>query len=200
MPTVRIEFHTEKIDVKKYEYAILEYLFSHVNRSDLDKANKINQWTIKVLPVTMTVNDKDFIGVKGRLSGGIPHGITNVDLKICKIFVNDMKGDMVLQQNFMTISHELAHLLLSVYYPYKRSRYRHDDKSWGRAGSEGNFYTTEVHDREFEMVSMKKWIRIIRVWKRKILGKTFGVLYLPCFDITDLTDTRAVNRDHTMYR
>lgn len=199
MPTVQIEFHTEKIDRKKYEAAILEYLFSHVNRNDLDKAHKINQWTIKILPVSMIVNNKDFVGISGTLGGGIPHGVTNANTKMCKIFVNDMKGDLILQQNFMTISHELAHMILSIYYPFRRSRYRYDDKSWGKAGAEGNFFTVEVHDREKEMVTKKKWIRIIWVWKRNFLGRGIGKVYLPCFDILDLTDTRLEDRNHSFY-
>jgi len=197
MPTIQIQFETEKLDKNLLESLILEYLFSHVNRDDLDKATKLNLWTVKILPVSMIVNDKDWKGVNGKVSGGIPHGVTDVEHKVCKIWVNDIKNDLIVLQNFMTISHELAHLLLSIFYPNKLGTYRYDDKSWGRAGKQAKFFVTEVHDREHEMSVEGKWIRRIIIHKNSFLRiKSWSV---PCFDITDLTDTRKENRDHRMY-
>ncbi|MBI5697108.1 MAG: hypothetical protein HZC29_01095 [Thaumarchaeota archaeon] len=192
MPTINIEFYTEKINRKLCQAGILEFLFSHVNRDDIGKANLINQWTIKIYPVSEKANDADWKNINGKISGNIPYGITDVEHKVCKIWVNDSPNDLIFLQNFMTISHELSHVLLSIFYPNKKGVYRHDDKSWGRKGKTAHFYTTEVHDREYEMSHEHKWIRRLIVHfetKNKIKSYSF-----PCFDLTDLTDTRMVNR------
>jgi hypothetical protein len=81
-------------------------------------------------------------------------------------------------------------MLLSIYYKNKRANRRHADKN-AKAGSEGPFLTTEVHDRVFEkrLRNVTFYREVIRNGKRKsVKFVTKGL------DITDITDSRTVDR------
>jgi hypothetical protein len=186
METIQILFFTDNLDQRKYTDAILEFIFSHFrNKKQYDKIVETNKWIVNIF------SSKDakynFDGVNGVLNYGVPHGITNKNTRTVDVYVPDLSGDYAMIQNFMTISHELSHMMLAIFYPDKREKYRHTSKSWGRKGDIGNFYVTEVHDREYEMAKHSKWIRKISIYKWLFFGKNIGKLELPCFDITDLT-------------
>jgi hypothetical protein len=194
--TIKIQFYTENIDVKKYERVILEYIFSHVNRYDLDKSFELNKWRVEIRPTSQSNMNFDGIQGDGVINVlGIPHGVTNRNLKRVVCFVNDMKGDMVLQQNFKTsVGHELAHFILTVFFPSKRVIPRHKDRSWNNSFSEQFYSTTEVHDREFEMSSNHEWVRMMKTFRYNILGQNIGTLIIPCLELRDITDSRSMNR------
>lgn len=145
---------------------------------------EVNNWTINVYPTLLASYD---FGKIVNLNTQIPHGVCKPTTKTVDCYVKDINNDFVMLQNFMTVSHELAHMMLAIFYPDKRSIFRYNDKSWGKVGVEGNFFVTEVHDREKEMVLEKKWIRTIEVWRWSLFGRNIGKIYLPSFDITDLT-------------
>lgn len=196
MDTIQIKFYTVNIDKTKYERVILEYIFSHINRYDLSKSFEMNKWTIEVRPTSQSNLNFDGVQGDGQVNAlGIPHGVTNRNLKKVVCFVNDIKGDMILQQNFKTsIGHELAHFILTVFYPSKRSIPRHKDRSWNNSFSEQFYSTTEVHDREWEYSNENKWKRFLKTFRYNILGQNIGTLIVPCLDLRDIIDTREVNR------
>jgi len=186
METIQILFFTDNIDQRKYTDAILEYLFSHFKgKHQYSKIQELNKWIINIFSSSHAKYNYD--GVKGTLNYNIPHGVTNPNAKQVDVYVPDVKGDFALRQNFMTISHELAHCMLSIFYGKKQSVYRHTSKSWGTAGAIGNFYVTEVHDREYEMAQNGTWIRKIKIYRWNKFGHNIGNIELSCFDITDLT-------------
>lgn len=185
MSTIQLNFFTDKISRRKYTDAILEWTFSHFrSKMQIDKIIQVNKWTINIYPTYMANYS---FGDLTSLNYEIPHGVTKPTEMVVDCFVKDINNDFVMLQNFMTISHELAHMMLSIFYPDKRSTYRHNDKSWGKAGEQGNFFVTEVHDREKEMILDKKWIRNIQIYRWNIMGRNIGKFYLKAFDITDLT-------------
>ncbi|UVF62237.1 hypothetical protein [Nitrososphaeria virus YSH_1032793] len=155
----------------------------------------MNGWTVRVYPTTSS--DINFGGVQGDgnlNSGGIPHGVTNRNNKTVDCYVNDQSGDMILQQNFKTsIGHELAHFILTVFYPSKRVIPRHKDRSWNNSFSEQFYSTTEVHDREYEMSDGGKWKRFMDIYRYNIFGRNIGKITLPCLELRDITDSRAEN-------
>ena len=81
------------------------------------------------------------------------------------------------------IIHELAHMILMVYYPNKIVKMRHNDFH-GRAGDNRKFFSSEVHDRVTEGN-----IRTIKYptsgWRRR---RYVGV------DISDITNGRNIKR------
>jgi hypothetical protein len=184
--SIKIHFFTEHLDERKYTDAILEYMFSHIRKKELyPYAVEFNKWTINIFPTRLSDYDFGEVNNNGRLNSNIPHGVTNKNLKTCDIWVSDNKGVYAMLQNFVTISHELAHLVLVVFFPTTRSIYRHQDKSWGKAGATGNLSTTEVHDREHEW---KKWKRYVSIFRWNLFGRNIGRIRLPCLELRDLTD------------
>lgn len=196
MGTIEINFYTKNLDKRKYTDAILEFIYSHVNRDDLEKAVEFNRWIIEILPTEKS--DFDYSGVQGEgsLNTGIPHGVTNPDIRLVTCFVNDFKGDLVLQQNFKTsIGHELAHMILAVYFRGRRIRAKYSDRSYTRAGMDGNYYTVMVHDRETEYSLFKNWKRVFKIWKWNIFGYHIGSIPIYCLELRDLTDSREIDRE-----
>lgn len=184
--SIKLNFFTKHLDERKYEDAILEYMFSHIRKKEFyPYAVEMNKWTINI----RTTDNSDYnfgtVNNNNKLNKGIPHGVTNKNLKTCDIWVSDKRGVYAMLQNFITISHELAHLVLLVFFPTTRSQYRYDDKSWGKAGQTGNFSTTEVHDREQEW---KQWKRTIVIFRWNFLGRNIGRINLLCLELRDLTD------------
>ena len=185
---MNIVFQTKNIDTKLYERAILGYITGHFYHADYDKFVEMNRWTITIKPVEDAPRS-DLEGGTGTLNFGIPHGVTGQ--RVVTIYVNDKAGDMFFLQNFRTISHELAHMVLMIFYPKHRSRRRHPD-FWAEAGDEANFYTTEVHDREFEGK-----IRTMYVWKLLPNGSKTR-MPLSVLDILDLTDEPNIDRSNVI--
>lgn len=185
--SISINFFTKNLDKRKYEDAILEYLFSHIRKKQFWKyAEEFNKWTIKIHDTKNADYDFGKVNNNAKLNNGIPHGVTNKNTRVVDVWVSDQSGIYAMLQNFVTIAHELAHLVLIVFFPTTRSQYRHDSKSWGKAGDIGNFSTTEVHDREFEWKDHK---RIITIFRWNFLGRNIGKINLLCLELRDLTDT-----------
>jgi hypothetical protein len=186
--SISINFFTKHLDERKYTDAILEYMFSHIRKKELYPfAVEMNEWTINIRPTTTSDYDFGNVNNDGKLNRGIPHGLTNKGTKVVDVWVSDGRGIYSMLQNFITISHELAHLVLIVFFPTSRSMYRHQDKSWGKAGAIGNFSTTEVHDREHES-EFDTFRRFITIFKWNIFGRNIGRIRLPCLELRDLTD------------
>ena len=77
------------------------------------------------------------------------------------------------------ICHELAHMILMVYFPDKITTMRHNDLH-GRAGDKRKFFSSEVHDRQAEGRT--------KIFKRKI--SRFKTIPFIGIDISDLTNNR----------
>ena len=81
------------------------------------------------------------------------------------------------------IIHELAHMILMVYYPNKIVKMRHNDFH-GRAGDNRKFFSSEVHDRVTEG-NIRTITYPISRWRRI---RYVGV------DISDITNGRNIKR------
>ena len=81
------------------------------------------------------------------------------------------------------ICHELAHMILQVYYPDKLTTQRYDD-FYGKAGDQRKFFSSEIHDRLAE--GMIKQYEVPSRIRRKL--KYIGI------DISDLTNGRNDDR------
>ena len=184
--SITLNFFTKHLDERKYTDAILEYMFSHIRKRELyPYAVEMNKWTINIYPTTQADYNFGNVNDNAKLNHNIPHGLTNKVTKTVDVWISDKNGIYAMLQNFVTISHELAHLVLIVFFPTTRSIYRHDDKSWGKAGNSGNFSTIEVHDREKEW---KDWKRIVSIFRWNWFGRNIGRIRLPCLELRDLCE------------
>ena len=177
-------------DARVYEEGIIEYLFGSIYYKDTTKINEANRWTIEL----RHTSESDLTAFRAltteRLNQGIPHGITIATDKRVICFIPSGSGDLRIIESLQVIYHELAHMLLFLYYKNKRASRRHNDKN-ARAGSDGAFMTTEVHDRVFErrLRNVTFYREVIQGGKRKRAKfVTRGI------DITDFTDSRSVDR------
>ena len=82
------------------------------------------------------------------------------------------------------ICHELAHMILMVYYPDKLTTQRFDD-FYGKAGDQRKFFSSEVHDRVTE--GRVKQFKIKTGWRKQV--SFVGV------DISDITNSRSEEKD-----
>jgi hypothetical protein len=184
--SIKLHFFTDNLDDRKYTDAILEYMFSHIRKKELYPfAVEMNKWTINIFPTKVSDYNFGVVNNNAKLNTGVPHGLTNKGTKTVDVWVSDKDGVYAMLQNFVTISHELAHLVMIVFFPTTRSQYRHDDKSWGKKGQMGNFSTTEVHDREKEW---KDWKRYVTIFRWNLFGRNIGRIRLPCLELRDLCD------------
>ena len=177
-------------DARVYEEGIIEYLFGSIYYKDTTKINEANRWTVEL----RHTSESDLTAFRAltteRLNQGIPHGITIATDKRVICFIPSGSGDLRIIESLQVIYHELAHMLLFLYYKNKRASRRHNDKN-ARAGSDGAFMTTEVHDRVFErrLRNVTFYREVIQGGKRKRAKfVTRGI------DITDITDSRSVDR------
>lgn len=184
--SIKLHFFTDNLDDRKYTDAILEYMFSHIRKKELYPfAVEMNKWTINIFPTKVSDYNFGVVNNNAKLNTGVPHGLTNKGTKTVDVWVSDKDGVYAMLQNFVTISHELAHLVMIVFFPTTRSQYRHDDKSYGKKGQMGNFSTTEVHDREKEW---KDWKRYVSIFRWNLFGRNIGRIRLPCLELRDLCD------------
>jgi hypothetical protein len=133
------------IDKKLYERCILNYIYQHYSdwKTNYQKYLDQDQWKIEII----NLNDFDIKDYGDRymdISTGIPHGVTGMN--VVKCYIIDDKNDMFTIQNFSVICHELAHMVLKIYYPTKRGMLRHGD-FYAKKGDIKNFFSQEVHDR-----------------------------------------------------
>jgi hypothetical protein len=184
--SIKLHFFTDNLDDRKYTDAILEYMFGHIRKKELYPfAVEMNKWTINIFPTKVSDYNFGVVNNNAKLNTGVPHGLTNKGTKTVDVWVSDKDGVYAMLQNFVTISHELAHLVMIVFFPTTRSQYRHDDKSYGKKGQMGNFSTTEVHDREKEW---KDWKRYVTIFRWNLFGRNIGRIRLPCLELRDLCD------------
>lgn len=194
MSTINIIFSDKlKIpasDATVYQRGILEYVFGSIYYKDMAKITEVNKWTIEL----RHTSESDLAVFKAltteKLNQGIPHGITIPTDKRVICFIPSGAGDMRIIESLQVIYHELAHMLLYLYYKNKKATRRHPDKNTS-AGSEGAFLTTEVHDRVFE-----KKMRNVEFYRDVIRdGKIKSVRFVSRgIDITDITDSTTVDR------
>ena len=177
-------------DALVYESGIIEYVFGSIYHKDTAKINEVNRWTVE-LRHTSESNLAVFSALTTeKLSQGIPHGITIPTDRRVVCFIPSGSGDLRIIESLQVIYHELAHMLLYLYYKNRRANRRHQDKN-AKAGTEGAFLTTEVHDRVFEkkLRNIIFYRNIIQSGKRKKAKFVTRGL-----DISDITDSRTTDK------
>jgi hypothetical protein len=175
---MKINFTTSKIERKLYEKSILTYIYDHYLFTDQKRVMEQDKWEINIR--TLADFKWNFYDRKIKnLSKKMPHGVTGKYVIEC--YVNDENNRMYYLQNMMVICHELSHMILKIYYPTLRGSLTYDD-TWGKAGDERNFFSTEIHNRVYEGRTKK--------------FKTFHLsneYYFYGVDIEDLTNQRNLN-------
>ena len=179
---MEITFTTQNIDRKLYEQLILFYIYEHYNYKDHKRIVEQDKWKIEIKRTqdfnTSFYNDSVR---QDELDYSLPHGVTGLGKVTC--YVQDINNDMYTMQNMSVICHELAHMILMIYYPTKTVQQRYNDY-YGRAGDTRKFFSSEVHDRVTEGRT--------KIFNRKIsLRKTFRFIGV---DIADITNDRKVIR------
>ena len=117
-----------------------------------------------------------------ELDFSIPHGVTGREKIIC--YVTDSDNYLITLQNMSVICHELAHMILMVYYPDKIVKMRYNDFH-GKAGDDRKFFSSEVHDRVSEG-RIKQFRYPISRWKK---------ITFVGIDISDITHSRGKRND-----
>ena len=178
MIIMNIELTTKRIDTRLYERLILYYIYEHYHYEDFKRLMLQDKWEIVIKPTSDY--DPAFYSNDPRaeeLDFSIPHGVTMKEKIIC--FISDNPNSLYTTQNMNVICHELAHMILMVYYPDKIVKMRHNDFH-GRAGDSRKFFSSEVHDRATEGRTKIFKLKVTR-WKRlPFIG----------IDISDLTNNR----------
>lgn len=174
----------------------MEWVFSELNPNDAMEFYEINKWQVKFLDVTEgdPQDFKDLVGQDQIVNFDMAYGLTNVNSKIVNVYIKNINNDFQFLSNFYVAAHELDHMLLAIYYPGKTAARRWPDKAVP-AGTVGNFYVTEVHDRDYETnnnLRPDRKVTIYRPWYSRFF---LGNIYLFGIDITDLCDTRKIDRD-----
>ena len=115
-----------------------------------------------------------------ELDFSIPHGVTMREKIIC--YVTDSTNNLIMLQNMSVICHELAHMILMVYYPNELVKMRYNDFH-GKAGDQRKLFSSEVHDRVTEGRIKQFRYPISRFKKVSFVG----------VDIEDITNRRNNN-------
>ena len=171
-----------EIDKKLYQKMIYNYIYEHYYYKDYEKLQKQDRWKIEIKATSEY--DTSFYSSDPRaeeLDFSIPHGVTGNGDLIC--YITNSGNNLVMLQNMSVIIHELAHMILMVYYPNKIVKMRHNDFH-GRAGDNRKFFSSEVHDRVTEG-NIRTITYPISRW-RKI--RYVGV------DISDITNGRNIKK------
>ena len=178
---MEINFETKHLDVSLYQKMILHYIYDHYYYKDYTNYMAQDKWKITIVS-TKDFDRSFYSGVPNdQLDYSIPHGVTGQGTVIC--YVTDSNNPLVMLQNMSVICHELAHMILMVYYPNKLTTQRYDD-FYGKAGDQRKFFSSEVHDRAVE--GKVKQFKCPKAWKRYI--KFVGI------DIIDITNGRKTRR------
>jgi hypothetical protein len=176
---LEIKFTTKNVDTKLYEKLILQYIYEHYYYKDYKRYMLQDKWVIEIKPTTdyngSYSNDPRF----EELDFSIPHGITGRGNIVC--YVTDSNNSLIMLQNMSVICHELAHMILQIYYPDKIVKMRHNDFH-GKAGDSRKFFSSEVHDRVAEGRFKEFKYPVSRWRKRSFIG----------VDIEDLCNTRQM--------
>ena len=179
---MEITFTTNRIDKRLYEQLILYYIYEHYNFKDYKRLQEQDKWKIEIKKTSdFKTSFYNNTAKQDQLDYSLPHGVTGLGKVTC--YVQDNNNDMYTMQNMTVICHELAHMILMIYYPDVLVKQRHDDY-YGRAGDDRKFFSSEVHDRIVEGKT--------KIFNRKItLFKTFRFIGV---DISDITNTRSTLR------
>lgn len=174
---MQINFETKHLDEKLYQKLILHYIYEHYNYKDYPRLREQDSWKITLVS-TKDFDRSFYSGVPNdQLDYSIPHGVTGKGDVIC--YLTDSNNPLILLQNMNVICHELAHMILMVYYPNKLTTQRFDDY-YGKAGDQRKFFSSEVHDRVTEgRVKQFKYPKGFRRYLTYV-----GV------DISDITNSR----------
>lgn len=176
-----IDFQTDNIDEILYEKLILHYIYEHYHYKDFNRIMSQDKWKITI--ASTKEFDRGFYSPtpNDQLDYDIPHGVTGRGTVVC--YITDSDNPLILLQNMSVICHELAHMILMVYYPDKLTTQKYDD-FYGKAGDQRKFFSSEVHDRVAE--GRVKQFSYKTGFRRKITY--IGV------DIEDITNGRNVER------
>ena len=176
---MEILFETKNLDQKLYQKMILHYIYEHYHYKDYERLRAQDTWKIIIKDVKMF--DQSFYhgANQDNLDYSIPHGVTGLGDITC--YLIDSKNPLVRLQNMSVICHELAHMILMIYYPDAITKQRYDD-FYGKAGTDRKFFSSEVHDRVAEG-RVKQFSYPLKRFQRV---KYVGV------DIADLTNGRNV--------
>ena len=174
---MEIKFETKNLDVSLYQRMILHYIYEHYHYKDYKRYQDQDKWKITIIS-TKDFGRSFYSGVPNdQLDYGIPHGVTGKGTIIC--YVTDSNNPLIMLQNMSVICHELAHMILMVYYPDKLVSQRYDD-FYGKAGDQRKFFSSEVHDRATE--GKVKQFKCPKGWRKTI--NFVGI------EISDLTNSR----------
>lgn len=174
---MEINFETKNLSISLYQRMILYYIYEHYHFTDHERYMLQDKWKISLIS-TKEFDRSFYSGVSSdQLDYSIPHGVTGKGTVIC--YVTDSSNPLIMLQNMSVICHELAHMILMVYYPDKLTSQRYDD-FYGKAGDQRKFFSSEVHDRAVE--GKVKQFKCPKAWKRYI--KFVGI------DISDITNSR----------
>jgi hypothetical protein len=116
-------------------------------------------------------------GSSDSLDYSIPHGVTGLGEITC--YLTDSTNSLIRLQNMSVICHELAHMILMIYYPDKITQQRYND-FYGKAGTDRKFFSSEVHDRAAEGRVKQFTYPLSRFRRIKYVG----------IDIEDITNGR----------
>jgi|TARA_R110002012_G_scaffold321953_2_gene552752 hypothetical protein len=175
---MQINFTTENIDKKLYTQLILYYIYEHYSYKDYTRLREQDKWKITIKRTQDF--DKGFYqgaAKQEQLDYSIPHGVTGLGDITC--YISDNKNNIYTMQNMSVICHELAHMILMIYYPNEITKQRHDD-FYGKVGTDRKLFSSEVHDRITEGKT--------KIFKRKV--SRFKSISFIGVDISDITNSR----------
>ena len=179
---MEINFSTNKLDEKLYQKLILKYIYDHYHYADHERYMKQDKWKINIKRTDEY--NSNFYSNDPRaeeLDFSIPHGVTGMGEITC--YVTDSKNNLITMQNMSVICHELAHMILMIYYPDKIVKMRNNDFH-GKSGDSRKFFSCEVHDRVTEGRVKQFRYKLSRFKRFTFIG----------VDIEDITNSRSVRR------
>jgi len=188
-----------QVDKLRIEAGIFEWVFGEIDsHPEWQLANLANQWTINIHESNESNLDEfsALINPGDVLANGIPHGITRKNIKQIDVFIPNMGGEIGIRQSFSAIAHEISHMMVSLLVDLgvvpPRSRRRLRDKA-AAAGTEGNTETTEVHDRENEVIQGTRSNKKFHLSNHTVRGVNLGTFELVGIDVTDLINKLEQN-------
>ncbi len=160
---------------------ILHYIYEHYSYTDHTRLQEQDKWKIVIKDVKSFDNTFYNGSNTDNLDYSIPHGVTGLGDVTC--YLTDSTNPLVRLQNMSVICHELAHMILMIYYPDAITKQRYDD-FYGKTGTDRKFFSSEVHDRVAEGRVKQFKYPLNRFRRIKYVG----------VDIEDITNSRKVRR------
>ena len=178
---MEIAFETKHLDKNLYSRMILHYIYEHYSYTDHTRLQEQDKWKIVIKDVKSFDNSFYNGSNTDNLDYSIPHGVTGLGDVTC--YLTDSTNPLVRLQNMSVICHELAHMILMIYYPDAITKQRYDD-FYGKTGTDRKFFSSEVHDRVAEGRVKQFKYPLNRFRRIKYVG----------VDIEDITNSRKVRR------